>query len=184
MEMAPKQCKMKHVIWVLLIALSLSVSISKVAFATSSYVLPYPGAMPGNVLHKLHTLQEKISPFWYFGSFSKFSYNLKESDHYLVEAKTLFEYNQYLLAVNALDKSNLYFEKAIISLQDAKQEGKNISEKSLVLKNASEKHQEILTSLFETLPKVVEWRPEKEEPTPLPLHQKIKEAIKEREIVQ
>lgn len=184
MEMAPKQRKMKHVVWILLIALSLPLFISKVAFASSTYVLPYPGGMPGSVLYKIHLLQEKISPFWYFGSFSQFSYNLKESDHYLVQAKTLFEYNQYLLAVNALDKSDLYFKNAINSLKNAKQEGKNTSDKSLILKNASEKHQELLTSLLETLPKEVEWHAEKTESLILPLRQKVQEAIKERAKVQ
>ena len=69
-------------------------------FAESQYVLPYPSAMPGSFLYKLNLVQEEILRYWYFGDFGQFKYNLGLSDKYLVEAKTLFEYKQYLLAIS------------------------------------------------------------------------------------
>src|SRR5690242_14133057 len=83
---------------------------SQPSYALSSYVLPYPSTMPGGVSYKIHLVWEKIMQYWYFGDFGSYEYNLKQSDKYLVEAKTLFEYNQFLLGYNALQKSNDYFK--------------------------------------------------------------------------
>src|SRR3989344_5431061 len=84
---------------------------TKTALADSSYVLPYPSAMPGSNFYKLHVLYEQLSRYWYFGDFGQFKFSLRYADKYLVEAKILFEYKQYLLGYSALDKSNLYFQE-------------------------------------------------------------------------
>src|SRR3990167_5335496 len=77
-------------------------------FAESSYVLPYPAAMPGSIWYEIDLLKEKAYQFLYFGDLSQFAYNLSEADKYLVEAKTLFEYKQYLLGYQALLKSDSF----------------------------------------------------------------------------
>src|SRR5687768_12398331 len=79
--------------------------------AQSDYVLPYPSSMPGSSLYKIRLIFEEINKYWYFGNISQFTYNLRQSDKYLIEAKTLFEYKQYFLAYQALEKSNHYFNK-------------------------------------------------------------------------
>ncbi len=139
----------------------------------SSYVLPYPSSMPGSSLYFAHQTLEKLSKFWYFGDFAQFKYNLKYSDKYLVEAKTLFEYRQYLLASDSLNKSNYYFEKLNGNLLRAKENGKNISEKEKMLKLAAEKHKEVLLLIKNTTPPSFNWRPEKEESRLLNLHKLI-----------
>ena len=156
-------------------------SISKV-FAQSGYVLPYPGAMPGSVFHKIHALLERIDSYWYFGNFAQFEYNLQQSDHYLVEAKTLFEYKQYLLATKALQKSTMYYKRVYPFLQKAKKEGKNIDKKNETLKSASSKHIEILTTLLAQTPKEFIWTPEKVLPTKLQIRKLIKESIETRNV--
>src|SRR3990167_6873899 len=85
-------------------------------YAQSSYVLPYPGEMPGNKVYKLNLIKEKLEKYFYFGNFSQFNYNLKYADKYLVEAKTLFEYKQFLLGDSALKKSDSYFKNLKIIL--------------------------------------------------------------------
>ena len=153
---------------------------SRTVMANSEYVLPYPSAMPGGGLYKIHGIVENIQRYWYFGSFGKFSYNLKKTDKYLVEAKTLFEYKQYLLGSKALSKSNSYFLKIAPSLDQAKKEGKNISEKIKLFNSAIEKHKEVLEKIKQDVPKEITWSPEKVSPTKIMLHQEIEQAIKFR----
>lgn len=148
--------------------------------AQTQYVLPYPSFMPGSTLYTFHLAWEKIGKFWYFGNFSQFVYNLKLADKYLVEAKTLFEYKQYLLAHKALKKSDGYFVVAYRYLGKAKQEGKNISQKEETLKEASLKHVEILEQIKKNVPEQFVWTPEKDKQTQLFLWKQIGEAIEVR----
>ena len=155
----------------------------KESFAVSSYVLPYPSVMPGNIFYKLNLIQDELLRFWYFGDFGKFHYNLKQSDKYLVEAKTLFEYKQYLLAHKALLKSDLYFKNLKPILTKAKEHGKDTSEKNVLLAFASEKHIEILTKLRIEVPQVFEWKPEGKKPKNLKLMESLGESIMIRESI-
>ncbi len=148
--------------------------------AASSYVLPYPSSMPGSKFYVLSKLSEKVSRYWYFGNFGQFAYHLKESDKYLVEAKTLFEYDQYLLAVAALHKSDDYFSLTSQFLDRAKKEGKDVSEKEKILQSAAEKHIEVLKSLEIVLPETFLWVPEKSQSQDLQIKKDIQAAIKVR----
>lgn len=163
------------------IIFSFLVILSKsVVFASSAYVLPYPSTMPGNKMYKLRLIFEQAEKYWYFGSLSQFKYNLSLSDKYLVEAKTLFEYKQFLLAYSSLQKSNDYFSKAPYFLVLAKKEGKEINEKKDIFRSASEKHQEVLKILEEELPDVYTWTPEKEKSSELQIKNAIEKAIEIR----
>ena len=155
----------------------------QVSLAQSNYVLPYPSGMPGSLSYKFHLLYENASRYWYFGDFGKFHYNLKQSDKYLVEAKTLFEYKQYLLAHKALLKSDLYFKNLKPILTKAKEHGKDTSEKNVLLAFASEKHIEILTKLRIEVPQVFEWKPEGKKPKNLKLMESLGESIMIRESI-
>lgn len=147
----------------------------------SSYVLPYPSTMPGGLAYKLHLAWERALRYWYSGSFGQFVYNLKKSDKYLVEAKTLFEYQQYLLGYTALEKSNEYFALTLPSLDKAKSEGKNIEAKRIVLHQASLKHIEVLQKMERETPAEFTWSPEKNPASLLHIQRAIQKAIQERE---
>ena len=155
---------------------------NSVIFASSAYVLPYPSTMPGSKFYKLRIILEQIEKYWYFGNLSQFKYSLSLSDRYLVEAKTLFEYNQFLLANNALKKSDDYFLKASHFLLQARDEGKNVSEVQTNFIFASQKHQEVLNSLEKELPEVYEWTPEKGNSSILKIKEDIDNSIKLRQI--
>lgn len=154
--------------------------ITPFVLATSTYVLPYPSSMPGSKFYLLKEVKDAFLQYWYFGNFGQFTYNLKQSDTYLVEAKTLFEYDQYLLAADALQKSDEYFSKAPQFLQRAKEEGKDISEQKALLQSAAKKHIEVLEKLKTEVPEEFVWQPEKREATSLPLHDALKKAIRIR----
>ncbi|MCL4418205.1 MAG: hypothetical protein M1365_16225, partial [Actinobacteria bacterium] len=101
-------------------------------------------------------------------------------DKYLVEAKTLFEYNQYLLASKALTKSDYYFKNIEPYLLKAKKENKNIEQKQNLLKEASLKHIEELISIAKLVPGSFSWQPERSSPTVLNLRQLISNSIEIR----
>lgn len=145
-------------------------------FAKSAYVLPYPSFLPGSKFYEISRVWESLSKYWYFGNISQFKYSLKESDKYLVEAKTLFEYQQYLLGYKALEKSNSYFSLTLPFLMKAQGEYKNITVERAILKEASLKHIEVLSELAQKLPAVFIWQDEKANPITLQFMKLIKDA--------
>ncbi len=149
-------------------------------FAESPYVLPYPSQMPGSIFYKLNLIQEELLRFWYFGDFGQFKYNLAQSDKYLVESKTLFDYKQYLLAYQALQTSDEYFKKIEPSIFSAKRKEKNTIDKEKLLKEAAEKHIEELSRLKQSLPSVFEWRPEKQQSRILNFQESLENSIEIR----
>src|SRR3989338_10052693 len=167
---------MKNLRWVLFLFLLINLSSVRV-FAQSDYVLPYPSQMPGSKFYKINQVIEKVSYFWYFGNFGKSYYYQRLSDKYLVEAKTLFEYKQYLLAYKSLLKSNQYFEKIYPYLLFAKKEGKDISEKQKIFRQESLKHTEELYKLKKSTPEEFLWTPEKSKSTLLNIHFLIEASI-------
>lgn len=150
---------------------------SSQSYAQFSYVLPYPSFMPGNPFYKVNLVKEEILKYWHFGNFGNFKYNLKQSDKYLVEAKTLFEYQQYLLGLEALKKSGSYFDAVLPNLYKAQKENKNISQNRNILHEASLKHVEVLLKIEKEIPETFVWQPEKKKPTTLYLKKEIREAI-------
>lgn len=145
--------------------------------AHASYTLPYPGVMPGNKLYVVSELFDELKSFLAFGDFASFSYSLSQSDKYLVEAKTLFEYDQFLLASNALMKSNKQVILAGEALNSARLHGKNISEKEQTLLSAIQKHNSILERLLHELPGQYEWKDENRKAVVIPIHSQLQEAI-------
>jgi len=148
------------------------------SYALSDYVLPYPSVMPGSALYKPHILWERLMAYWYFGNLAQFKYNLKESDKYLVEAKVLCEYKQYLFCYKALDQSNFYFMKAYPFLIKAKNQGKDIAIQKWIFRTAAEKHTEVLQKMRQENPENFLWKPEKASSVTIFLYKKIDETVR------
>jgi len=165
----------KWITYTTLILILFTFFLPRTISAESQYVLPYPGSMPGSKLYKAHLLWENVLRYWHYGNFGQFKYNLKQSDKYLVEAKTLFEYKQYLLGYNALKKSDNYFEKISPALEKARKENKDIVQKQNLLNTAGLKHIEVLNSIV--VPDKFVWSPEKASSTILEIKKAIDESI-------
>lgn len=144
----------------------------------SDYVLPYPSFMPGYPLYKVSEFYDAAKQIWSFGNIAKFKYHLSIADKKLVEAKTLFEYQQYLLAARAISTYTLHIDLAGRSMNEAKKEGKNITEKKIILQRAIKKHEEILKKLKEEQPKQFVWKPEKDRPETIEIEKILDNAIK------
>lgn len=157
-------------------------SFVKVVFLAAVYALPYPGLMPGHRLYPAKQVFDRVYRHFVFGSFASHKYELGLADKKLVEAKVLFEYQQYLLAIKALEESDLHFKKAIDYLLSAEIEDKNSQVKTANLQAASDKHREILTTLVGQTPAEYLWQPEKSKAQPLAIHQYLQKAIIIRQI--
>ena len=173
--------KMTRLFRIAIFFIILFFAITNQVFAQSEYVLPYPSNMPGSIFYNLDLIHEKISKYWHFGDFGQFNYNLKLADKYLVEAKTLFEYKQFLLGYNALQKSDSYFVKILPKIIEAQKKGKNVIKKKEVLKKASEKHIEVLEEIGSNVPGTFLWEDEKVPPIELNLGEAIAKSINLRE---
>lgn len=133
--------------------------------AVAAYVLPYPSFMPGNKLYQVSRLIDEVKRYWYWGNLSSYRYYLGQSDKALVEAKTLFEYRQYLLAVNALKRSNAALQHIPDSLKGAE------------FIEAMEEHKKVISKLLGELPEEFIWRPEREESQTLQIHEELNRAL-------
>lgn len=143
----------------------------------ADYVLPYPSYMPGNKVYKILRLVDTIKQYWHFGNIAQIKYHMALSDKYLVEAKTLFEYNQYLLAMDALQRSSIQFSQIPAHIAAAKKEGKDVLVFESKFHNEAEKHSEVLNNLMQTTPETFVWKPEKDQERVLFIHTEIQKAI-------
>jgi len=135
-------------------------------FVYAEYVLPYPSFMPGNKIYAITRIVDKLKNYWYFGEIAQQKYHLGLGDKYLVEAKTLFEYKQYLLAADALSRSDKEF---------------SLLQKTPLAVEAAKKHVEVLESLKSTTPQEFTWSPEKVAASTLHLGSMIQSSITIRE---
>ena len=135
----------------------------------AEYVLPYPSFMPGSSLYKISKLLDAAKRYWSFGNIAQLKYRMSMADKKLVEAKTLFEYKQYALAINAIYESTAqtasvpnYLEKATTQGIDMKEFDKTVCEQMNV-------HQEVLQQFQTSLPTAFVWQEEKKDAVNLPI---------------
>lgn len=150
----------------------------------SEYVLPYPSYMPGHRLYNASHFLDFLNQYWYWGTFASISYRMNLADKNLVEAKTLFEYKQYLLAVNALKRSDKNVSVLAPLLIMAKGEGKDIRQMTLLIVGEVESHIAILDAVQRSVPNTFLWQPEKLSATNLNLYKDIADAIELRNQVK
>lgn len=142
----------------------------------ASYVLPYPSFMPGNKLYKISRIVDQLNNWWYFGNIAQIKYHLGLSDKYLVEAKTLFEYKQYLLGVDALKRSTKQFQTLPLFVKQGISENKNMNSLISTISEAVVIHRSILQEMKISCPETFQWIPEKKSATDLKLHNELDAA--------
>lgn len=170
---------MKHILAA--VALTLTLGVMGTASVHAEYVLPYPSFMPGNKMYAVMRVMDLMKARFYFGNISSYKYHLALSDKYLVEAKTLFEYKQYLLALEALSRSDSEFAKAPVYLLRAREEKKDVRLFVTQLMEASDKHKLVLGRIADMTPPTFTWSPEKSEASVLELSRKLRESVMVRD---
>ncbi|MCX6791898.1 MAG: hypothetical protein NT149_02570 [Candidatus Gottesmanbacteria bacterium] len=143
--------------------------------------MPYPSYMPGNCMYKVSRILDRLKFYWSRGNIAQIKYHLALSDKYLIEAKTLMEYKQYLLGTDALRRSDKEFMQLPAYVAGAKKEGVNVSELERLISDAAEKHAQLLAELLISTPNQFMWSPEKSKPTELPLGEMLKTSVVERQ---
>ena len=149
--------------------------IPQIVFA--KYVLPYPSYMPGNKLYTISKVWETLESWWYWGAIGQTKYHMMLADKYLVEAKTLFEYKQYMLAINALQKSDEHILQVPKSIILGERQGKDMTQFSSLFTQEQDVHRVVLVALQTELPKTFIWTPEKAIPTTLDINGVLSRAI-------
>lgn len=163
------------------VLLAIIVYVLSVRPVFAEYVLPYPSYMPGNKLYTISRLIDRVKEPLYFGNISSYKYHLGLADKYIVEAKILFEYKQYLLATDALKRSNNEFARVPVYLILAKAEGKDVSKFTFGLSEAASLHKQLITRFMEIVPQTFTWTPEKSDAIDLPLYSLFRESVMVRE---
>lgn len=138
--------------------------------AHAAYVLPYPSVMPGSRFYRVSRILDEIKRYWHWGNLTSYRYEMGQSDKALIEAKTLFEYRQYQLALAALDRSNTALLRVPETLIRADREGKNIQQYIREFAEAMDEHKRILSAIIGEVPGEYTWSPENSDPKPLYLH--------------
>lgn len=146
----------------------------------ASYVLPYPSYLPGNKLYRISRLIDTVKNYWYFGNIAQLKYHMGLADKYLIEAKTLFEYQQYLLAVDALTRSGEQLKVIPVNYYRAIGQGKDIQQLKKAINEEIDVHNDLLNKLKNDLPSSFAWQPEREKTTELRLHELLDQAIQDR----
>lgn len=149
----------------------------------AQYVLPYPSYMPGNTLYRISRIADILKAYWYWGSIASFRYHLGLADKYLVEAKTLFEYKQYLLASDAMNRSNEHFQKLPLYMKRAVGEHKDVTILKRTAKEAALEHIRIMENISASTPEEFIWLPEKSQASTIPIGRNIREGIDIRQSV-
>lgn len=147
----------------------------------SEYVLPYPSVMPGNKIYRVARMFDQVKRYWSFGSIAQTKYIMSMADKYLVEAKTLFEYKQYLLAYDALNRSDNEIIKLPSLVGAGVAEKKNMSRIVSSIKEEMLAHEKLLIKLQKELPSEFTWTPEREVSTVLTIYDRLMESIKLRQ---
>lgn len=143
----------------------------------AEYFLPYPSFMPGSKLYTLSRIMDRLNAYWYFGSIGSSKYHAQLADKYLVESKVLFEYTQYLLAQDALLRSDMHIRQVPLFVRQAADEGKDVSSLRMQFLDELRIHIQTLTDMKSRLPKRVTWSPEKEQATDIGIEKLLDASI-------
>jgi hypothetical protein len=152
-------------------------------FVSASYMLPYPSYMPGNKLYRVSRIIDNVKHFWYWGTIAQLKYHVGLSDKYLVEAKTLFEYKQYLLATDALKRSDQELSDIMLLVDEGNREGKDMSEQKKIVSESMQVHVVTLAEMKNQLPGEFVWTPEKSDPQKLSIGSMLDTSIQIRQMV-
>ncbi len=114
----------------------------------SSYELPYPGLLPDSPLYFLRMIRDRAVGFLISDPLKKSEFDLLQADKRLNAGIYLFNKGKTSLSLSTVSKAENYFEQALSRMEEAKIQGRNISEMERNLRNALKKHQQELEDLI------------------------------------
>lgn len=119
----------------------------------STYTLSYPGLLPDHPLYFIKAGRDRIMSFLISNPMEKAEFSLLQADKRVEASFMLSEKKEKNLDLSqsTFSKAENYFEAAINQTMAAKTQGINTSEISKKLKDANQKHQEILKDITSKL---------------------------------
>lgn len=167
----------------LIISLSivLLVSISPLTVSAQSYVLPYPGVMPGSRWYQIDQLFTRIKGFYAFGNLAQARYQRSLSDERMVTARTLVWYGQYALAAEYLHDSSEPLMKLPGLLEHAEKKGVDVSEEIEKVRSMCRAHTDVIQEIESKVPETITWSAEKRDEIIIDWKQLLSQARMVRE---
>lgn len=118
-----------------------------------NYELAYPGILPDSPLYFLKAIRDRLISILINDSLKKAEFDLLTSDKKANAAWYLASKGgKTSLVVDTFSKSNNYFSEGIGMAQESKRMGRDVSMVLQNMRQAVEKHQEVLKKLQEKLP--------------------------------
>ena len=135
-----------------------------VPVAATDYSLPESTVLPDQkLLYRISRNLDRVSSWYTWGDVAAVKRHLRLADKYLVEAKLLFKKRNFLYAIDALERSNLEFERIPRSIEHAILSGKDIISLRTDVQDAAKAHVAVLGVLSEQVPEVLVLTPADEE---------------------
>lgn len=115
------------------------------------YNLPYPGLLPDHPLWFVKAVRDKIISLLISDPLKRSEFDLKQADKRLSAGVALIKKGKTEEGVSTISKAENYFEEAVRSASLAKTSGKDVMSWLATLVNASNKHQEVILEVEQTV---------------------------------
>ena len=121
---------------------------TETAKATSDYVLPYPGILPGHPLYPIKMARDQFLGWLITDPLKKAEYNLLMADKRLNSGYYLIQYGKQKDGIVTISKGEKYFGIALEWAKTAKGKGIDTNPFKDQMIKSSLKHEEILAELI------------------------------------
>jgi hypothetical protein len=123
-----------------------------VVYAQAEEELPSPGITPDNPFYFLKTFVEDVGTFFTFGDAAKAERYAKLAQKRIAEVKAMADKGKPEKAEKALNRYQLQLEKALARAEKAKARGKDITQVTERVAQATSKHFAVLDEVLERVP--------------------------------
>ena len=137
------------------------------------YSLPRSSFLPGQLLYRISRNLDRVRAWFVWTPTAAVRYHLSLADKYLVEAETLFQNKRYPYAMDALERSNLEFERIPGFLTKTEADGANTELLKDRVRTAADAHVTVLISLEPEVPEVDAWTDENGEFTEVRIREQL-----------
>jgi len=117
------------------------------------YDLPYPGLLPGSPLYPLKIVRDKIVEFFIGDTLKKSEFYLLQADKHLQASLLLSDSARYEDAEEMISKGENYLDMSYGKAVASEKEGKDAGDVLGRLRLSSIKHQQVIKSFLQSLPK-------------------------------
>lgn len=123
-------------------AVTQNLSASPSSEQETNYELPYPGLLPDSPIYFLRAIRDRVVGFLVSDPLRKAEFNLLQADKRLNAGIYLLDKGKTVLALSTVSKAENYFEEALVKIEEAQAQGKNINEIKGKLNSSLKRHKQ------------------------------------------